>query len=166
MGKLYSRQPRRQFPLKNTKKQGFTLPEIIIVLTILAIMTAIVTPQYTGRLQKERFDNALYQLQGDLRWAQSQAKSRGELVKVAFYPSAGRDSYRITALTTAQLLKSVMLPQGVTVNYYGTTEIIFQSNGAILQNGHFTLSSNGRKRYDYFYQTGRIRLTNVLRKNN
>ena len=55
-------------------QRGFTLMELVVVLAILAVMGALVLPQFAQRLTEERFVSAVYQVHSDLRLAQEAAK--------------------------------------------------------------------------------------------
>ena len=55
-------------------QRGFTLMELVVVLAILAVMSAMVLPQFAQRLTEERFVSAVYQVHSDLRLAQEAAK--------------------------------------------------------------------------------------------
>lgn len=67
-------------------QRGFTLMELVVVLAILAVMGAMVLPQFAQRLTEERFESAVYQVHSDLRLAQEAAKREQCSVKVNFYP--------------------------------------------------------------------------------
>lgn len=64
--------------------QGFTLIEILVIVAIIGILTAIATPSFFSLLSRKRVDDALTKVQGSLQEAQTEAirKSRTCTVSV------------------------------------------------------------------------------------
>lgn len=64
--------------------QGFTLIEILVIIAIIGILTAIATPSFFSLLSKKKVDGALAKVQGSLQETQTEAirKSRTCTVSV------------------------------------------------------------------------------------
>lgn len=64
------------------RMQGVTLTELIVVVTIVGILTAIAIPSFRTATQTNRFATQVNDLLGDLNLARSEASKRGVVVKV------------------------------------------------------------------------------------
>lgn len=58
-----------------SRKRGFSLIEVIVVIALFAITSIVVTTSYIGFEGRERLKNAALQLKGDIRFVQSKAQS-------------------------------------------------------------------------------------------
>ena len=70
--------------------------EIVIVITILAIISAAVTPRFFSTLAYHRAENAAQRIQFDCQWAQRRAKTQSADQVVQFNP--GANSYTLPAV--------------------------------------------------------------------
>lgn len=142
-------------------QRGFTLMELVVVLAILAVMGALVLPQFAQRLTEERFVSAVYQVHSDLRLAQEAAKREQCSVKVNFYPlDKMQIAYVIYFMDMEHtLIKKAELPPGIKIDYTQDTFVDFGENGHVDHNGHIVFKQEKMKRSIYFYQTGRVRIS-------
>jgi prepilin-type N-terminal cleavage/methylation domain-containing protein len=69
--------------------RGFTLVEILVVLTIIGFLIGICVPGYARLMPHLRLLSAKHRLLADLRHAHSEAVSTDRTVIVAFDPAAG-----------------------------------------------------------------------------
>ena len=146
--------------MKQTGEGGFTLMELVVVMAIMLIVSAMVLPDFSRHLQEERFVSAVYQVHSDLRLAQEAAKREQYPVRVNFYTQDGRIVYRIYTLTTKRrLIKEGALPKGVQLSTRSASSVDFAQDGHALKNGHLLLYQGKMRRYIYFYQTGRVRIS-------
>jgi type IV fimbrial biogenesis protein FimT len=79
--------------LFHNKQSGFTLIEIMFVITIMAIFLGIAIPNYLAWLPKSRLNGAARQVMGDLMAARMKSVSQNCDVRVAF--AAGDAEYKI-----------------------------------------------------------------------
>lgn len=64
--------------------KGFTMLEIVIVVTMFGIVAAIAIPNMIGQMPRYRLKGAARQIMGDLMWARMQAVSQKNEFKVFF----------------------------------------------------------------------------------
>jgi len=69
---------------------GFSLLELVLVLAIIATLTAIAVPKYQASAVRYRADLAARRIVADLALAQSTAKAVSSSKRVRFYPSEHR----------------------------------------------------------------------------
>lgn len=73
------------------RASGFTLIEMMVVVTILAIITMLAAAGYAQLSQRAALQNASFDLQSSLSWARSRALENGSDVWVIIYPEGRRD---------------------------------------------------------------------------
>jgi len=70
--------------MKIFRKNGFTLVEMMIVVAIIGILTAIATPNLMHYMAQRRLNGAARMVMSDLIWARQKAVSMNQDVKVSF----------------------------------------------------------------------------------
>lgn len=75
--------------------RAFTLIELLIVILILAVMGAIVTPRYSRYLEKAKFEAQLREVMDLFAFAHEKAISTDSLVTLSFDPS--NETFRVKA---------------------------------------------------------------------
>lgn len=73
-----------------TEAEGFSLLELVVVLTILAGMTMMVTPIFNGSLSGAEVEHSMRDLHAMLKSARSLAMSEGNEYRVYFHPKENR----------------------------------------------------------------------------
>lgn len=98
------------------KKKGFTLIELVIVISIMAILTGIGIPTFQNLLDKNKLNSALNQVEADLRKAQTMAKASGADYEVLFIPDKNvYYIYEHRSTSTAKLKETITLPEVVKI---------------------------------------------------
>lgn len=144
---------------------GFTLMELVVVLAIISILSTIIVPSLTQRLAKERLENTVYQLHSDLRLAQETAQREQYPVVLSIYQKSKTQNMYVIRVQNSEnikeqtVIKSVDMPVHIKVEYTGDTSVIFREDGHIMFNGHLTIYRGQERKYIYFYQTGRVRIS-------
>ncbi len=64
------------------RNSGFTYIELLVVITILGIFTALLLPRISGRLSEESLDSVVRDFMSVTRYAGSRARSQGNPVKL------------------------------------------------------------------------------------
>lgn len=80
--------------MNRPQSAGFTLIELMIVIAITAILTALAVPSFSVTLNTQRISGAAEAVLNDLRWARSEAIKRNTEVRVTF-TSGSNWSYTI-----------------------------------------------------------------------
>ena len=80
-----------------TAQRGFSLLELVIVLMIIAALSAIVVPRYSGALARYRAESAARRIAADLEYARAQADSQSASQQIIFDVAA--NSYQLTGLS-------------------------------------------------------------------
>ena len=90
-------------------RRGFTLPEMLIVIVIVVLLTAMAFPSTAKRLRRGRVNQAAGIIAGDLESAVSYAARQRKPVRITFAP--GATSYRIADRRTNDLIRQRELGQ-------------------------------------------------------
>lgn len=72
---------------------GFSLAELLAVITIIGILSAIAAPSMSGMLNTSRVNSAITEVQGDLARTRMEAVRRGRSASMRF---TGQGKYQIT----------------------------------------------------------------------
>jgi len=92
------------------KKAGYTLTELMVVLTIMGILATLVIPAFAGFLRRTRFQGSQNQLMSDIYYARSLAITQHKTIAMQF--DAGQ--YRIVDTTDGSVERTTNAPRGVT----------------------------------------------------
>lgn len=127
-------------------RTAFTLVELVIVILILGILSAIAIPRYNSWRQTHRIRSAGNTLVADLSRASTLARTTGQQVTVNFDP--GNDSYSIPAIADGgkpgKFLKIDLSKTPFQVNLKrGTTTLVFDPFGYATTNGRWILQVTG-----------------------
>lgn len=115
---------------------GFTAAEVVIVLVIIAIITAIAVPRYANALANRRVNLAAARITADLALARSRAKSSGTSQTVTF--DTATDTYELLGMSHPDhpghsyrvLLSSEPYQASIAaVDFDGTDKIVFDGYG-------------------------------------
>lgn len=85
-------------PHLRAKRQGFSLPELVIVVLITGITAAVAMPKFVDSLQKYRVNNAADRVVGDLARAQSAAYAASTSRTVTF--TVATSQYQLANVTS------------------------------------------------------------------
>jgi prepilin-type N-terminal cleavage/methylation domain-containing protein len=122
------------------KERGFTLVEMVLVIAIIGILTAIGTYQFSAQQQKAGIDKQTRTLYGDLMETRSKAMfgKRNRLLRLVSSTSYALYSSGV-ATATPQETKTLKVP--VTLN--GTADITFDTSGMLLDSTDRTICVMG-----------------------
>lgn len=127
----------RKSKIENRKSaRGTTLYEVVIVVLIMGITSAVVLPRFAGSLGNRRAEAAAKTLAADLNGARRQARMTGQSTSIAF--SLPNNNYTITGVTNLD-------------RHASTTRVVSLINGTLkatlsavkMANGGATVSFSG-----------------------
>ena len=105
-------------------ERGFTLPEVLIAIVIIGILTAIASSVWFGTVDSRRVDSASNQVAADLRLAHTSARNQLRDYQIVVPPGQST-TYQIGPSGGTLALRS--LPEGTEI--VAPTTITFKSNG-------------------------------------
>lgn len=94
-----------------TRVRGFTLIELMVALTVLAVLAVLAAPSFNEQFARRRLEGVATDLNTDLQFARTQAISERSTVQVV--TENGGRRYRIVN-ASGGTLKTVDLPDGIT----------------------------------------------------
>ncbi len=139
--------------MKNQK--GFTLPEVVVTLLLLALLFALAVPSLQQCWQQVVMDVAIQQLHRDLRWAQQMAVREQKRVTVLFF--LNEKPYYVVRYAGVENLRRRELPDKL--QKIEAETIVIAADRTLGKNGHILLQKGEIKRYVYYYRTGRTRVS-------
>lgn len=132
---------------------GFSLLELVLVLAIIATLTAIAVPRYQASEVRYRADLAARRIIADLALAQSNAKAAGSSRSVVFSPST--DQYQMPDLPpldgtvgsySVQLSGKTYGANITSANFGGDQEVVFNGWGIPDSGGTVVLTVGSEQR--------------------
>lgn len=142
---------------KLAKQAGFTLPELVVVLAVLAILLSFAAPSLLQSWRCVVLDGAIQQVHRDLRWAQQIAVQEQKTVSLTFFQDQQPYRYVVRISGNPTYLRRRILPDRLTRMEAQT--ILVRADKSFQKNGHILLQKGEEQRYVYYYQTGRSRIT-------
>ena len=133
------------------RETGFSLIEVVVVVALLAICTAIALPRWTSLLPNYALNNSLRQVQSELHHIKMRAAA--ENVSFQFAYLQGAASYTIQRDATALATKP--LADGTTITQQGA--ISFSPRGTASANRIRLRNLNGSCKQIVVSPTGRVR---------
>lgn len=89
--------------VKNSVR-GFTLIELMVTVTVLAVMASLAAPSFRELLAAQRVRITAYNIVGDLVLARSEAVKRGENVTVTPISAAWNNGWSVNVASSAEVL--------------------------------------------------------------
>jgi len=132
---------------------GFTLAELMTVIAIIVILSAIAVPNMIGWRERAKLRGAVENLRGDLQWAKIRAIRDHDDVSVLF----DSRSYEINN-AAGNTIRSRQLPAGVIIS--SSSNATFNSRGRCPASGEVVLEKSdgsGEQRKISFNPLGQIR---------
>jgi type IV fimbrial biogenesis protein FimT len=108
--------------------RGFTLPELLIVVTVLAVMIAVGMPSFTDFMRGQRVKTASFDLFSTLVQARSEAITRNASVTVTPVSAAWTNGWTVTD-AGGGVIRTTGAVSGVAI--VGPTSVVFRSSGRL-----------------------------------
>jgi type II secretory pathway pseudopilin PulG len=118
----------REWPQSMRRQAGVSLPELFVVIAILALGIVISVPLIATRVHAVKLQAAVSQYVGALRAARVIAVSRATSVTVSIQAGTGEHSYQYQDTNGA--LRKTALPPGVHFGTGSCPAILFTANGS------------------------------------
>ena len=144
---------------KVKQQQGFTLLEVIVTVVVMSLLITLAIPTIQQSYHRLRLDTAMVQLHKDIRWAQKLADREQGQISITFFQDKQPYRYVIQRVTDRTRVKTVALPDGLSA--IQATTIFINPDKTFMKNGHVMIRKGEIRRYVYYYQTGRSRLTSI-----
>jgi len=140
--------------------RGFTLVELMTVVSILAVMLGIIAPSFGPILAAQQAKALTYDLTGDLMLARNEALKRNVTISVARGGAGWEQGWTVATLATNELLsRRNGVSQSVTMTG-APASIRFDPNGRVslpLGNVRITISGGDNYRCVELDPSGRVR---------
>ncbi len=139
----------RSYP---NRTAGVTLVDVVITVTIMAILSAVAGPRFSRTLQRLRVESAAERLVADLALARQRAVAGSTSQSVEFI--AGTDQYRLVGMDdldhgggdyTVDLEKSPYLATVISANFGGDGVVNFDNYGQADSDGLVVLDVAGQQ---------------------
>ncbi|HET6462724.1 MAG TPA: GspH/FimT family pseudopilin [Candidatus Krumholzibacteria bacterium] len=91
-------------------QRGYTLAEMMVVITVIGILAAIAVPGMTGYLRRARMMGIRDQMIADVYYARSLAITNRRTIRITFTPTL----YTILDTTNGAVVRRISAPRGVT----------------------------------------------------
>jgi type IV fimbrial biogenesis protein FimT len=140
--------------------RGFTLPELLIVVTVMAVLLSIGVPSFTQLIRDQRVKTASFEVFSSLVFARSEAISRNTSVTITPASSNWTNGWTITyvdgggttrTLRTREAFSNITITGPATVVYRGSgrlnatvTPIQLGSSGSNITTRCITIDTSGR----------------------
>jgi type IV fimbrial biogenesis protein FimT len=154
---------RRPASVRQHIQRGFTLIELMVVMTILIVVLAAVAPSFRSFLDGQQVKSLAFDLTTDLLLARSEALKRNASVQVARTGSAWTGGWTTaTVLTNTRIGTRNASADSVTVSSTAPASITFDVYGRVsspTSDVRITLSASGASRCVELDLSGRARST-------
>ena len=134
-----------------TKENGFSIVELVVVLALMAVITAIALPRWTSWLPGYALNNSTRQIQSELH----HIKMRAAAENVSFQLAYVQGSAAYTIERDAKALTTKPLAAGTTITKEGS--ILFSPRGTASANRIRLRNTNGSCKQIVVSATGRVR---------
>lgn len=113
------------------RQSGFTLIELMVVLTVLAIVLTSAAPSFSAFMASLQIKAVAYDLASDLMLARNEALKRNTTIRVAPNGSAWVDGWKIEVASSTTRVKTRSAPNARTTFTDAPTAITFGGNGRV-----------------------------------
>jgi Tfp pilus assembly protein FimT len=144
--------------LRNVNTAGFTVGEMMAVISILGILVAIGLPAFTRTLPGLRLTDAARQVAAELQHVRMKAIAQGIAQQISFSSS----SYVLQRCngTCTNESGNIALPEGISVTVSATPQ--FQPRGTVTPAATITLSNGAEQKFVCVKTIGRINIQDAV----
>ncbi|MCD6025693.1 MAG: prepilin-type N-terminal cleavage/methylation protein [Solimicrobium sp.] len=117
-----------RFSFRKTSGNGFTLVELLIVLSIVAVLAGLAAPSFSDLIASRSVKSAALELFSSLLRARSEAITRNATVTLAPVSGNWQNGWQVIS-TTNTVLENRAAVKGVTVT--GPNHVVYRASGRI-----------------------------------
>lgn len=146
----------RHLEMTTKRQAGFTFLELLLVLSVVVVLTAVILPIGDRWIQKQSEDEALHALVATIHHAQAYAIANNVATTIKFHNS-GRSYSLFAPLSVTQ--STTHFPEGMygVSGNHRTSVVEFHPNGHIINPGTVIVrTTNGDKRITLQLEHGRV----------
>ncbi len=99
-----------RFNYRRIDHPGFTVVELMVVVAIIGILTAITVPNFSGYLKRQRQVGSRNQLMTDIYYARSMAIAKRRTMQINF----ANDQYQVVDTVDGTVERTTNAPDGIT----------------------------------------------------
>lgn len=122
-------------------QRGFSLIELIVVVTIAAVLLGVAVPSFRDFMATQRVKNTAFDFAADLLLARSEAVKRNASVTLAPAGAAWADGWTVSAGATTLATKTAAPNVTITPDPDPTPSVAYMGNGRIASTLQFEFSS-------------------------
>ncbi|MFB4166460.1 competence type IV pilus minor pilin ComGD [Virgibacillus sp. JSM 102003] len=123
-------------------KNGFTLIEVLFVLSVWSVILILSAPLHFSILEKQKEANFMKTLEMDLLYMQSKSYNSRSYFRLTF---TGNESYFIAEDYHIKSLVQRKIPEGWKINYLTMSSIAFNNEGTVIEPGAITIQTKSNK---------------------
>lgn len=135
------------------EKNGFTLVEVLIALSIVGVMLLLIIPLNNGFLEREKEKQFINEFTSDMLFMQAHSRTILSAIKYQYYPDQRK--YTIYKDGGKPLLEKT-IPNGWEIDMRTINEIQYSHNGNISKPGTIALKTK-RHTYKFIFSLGKGR---------
>lgn len=135
---IFLANPCKRFTCRPLLQRGFTLVELMIIVTLIGVFAMIAVPSFTQFIANNRTQSVNNEMLALLQFARSEAVARRTLVKAC--QEDGQWSVK-TDCTDDEALRSMSVPADTTISA-STSELTFRYNGSGTEASLITCKGN------------------------
>ncbi|MES2979934.1 MAG: GspH/FimT family pseudopilin [Pseudomonadota bacterium] len=116
------------------RQRGFTLTELIVTMSLVAVLAAMAAPSFSQMLANQRVRAAAYNIVSDMVLARSEAVKRGESIVMTPSGSGWTGGWSVTVVSSSEVLGGQpKMGSGVTLTTVPSTlaSVTFDLNGRV-----------------------------------
>lgn len=139
--------------LQVANNQGFTLIEVLVVLSIKILLISLFISVTYDELTQTKMDAFFDELKSDVDLVQSHNYQTDHYYELIF----NKNSYKLTKNTSNQFIniKERSYPEGVTVETRNFKRVIYQKNGTFKTPGRVIFKENNQKSHELIFPFGK-----------
>jgi len=132
------------------KQQGITLIELMVTVSVLAVLAAVAAPSFTPLMERWRVRSAAEDLQASIYFARSEAIKRGGGITIAAIDDDWSNGWKVaTPDPDAEQLQTGNVPAGLSISEgSATTSLSLDRWGSISPAANFLLAPAGKDEED------------------